>query len=74
MHVRSQVVVVPEIDKITSAVMKLLQNRSEWCNCVVWCQVGQYLMTLPQQLEPFTMTDNPMLTVAVKHGKLPYAS
>jgi len=31
-------------------------------------------MTLPQQLEPFTMTDNPMLTVAVKRGKLPYAS
>jgi len=29
-------------------------------------------MTLPQQLEPFTMSDNPMLTVALKHGKLPY--
>lgn len=37
-------------------------------------QVGQYLMTLPQQLEPFTMSDNPMLAVALRHGKLPYIS
>jgi hypothetical protein len=35
-------------------------------------QIGQYLMTLPQQLEPFTMSDTPMLTVALRHGKLPY--
>jgi len=42
------------------------------CDCILYCQVGQYLMTLPQQLEPFTMSDNPMLTVALKHGKLPY--
>lgn len=35
-------------------------------------QIGQYLMTLPQQLEPFTMENNPMLTVAIKYGKLPY--
>ncbi|XP_013416401.1 conserved oligomeric Golgi complex subunit 7 [Lingula anatina] len=35
-------------------------------------QVGQYLMTIPQHLEPFTTQDNPALLVAVKHGKLPY--
>lgn len=35
-------------------------------------KIGQYLMTLPQQLEPFTMENNPMLTVAIKYGKLPY--
>lgn len=37
-------------------------------------KVGQYLMTLPQQLEPFTLQDNPTLAVAVKHGKLPYTT
>ena len=37
-------------------------------------QVGQYLMTLPQQLEPFTMQDNPQVTVALKYGKLPYTT
>jgi len=31
-------------------------------------------MTLPQQLEPFTMSDNPMLAVALRHGKLPYVT
>ncbi|CAH1780014.1 unnamed protein product [Owenia fusiformis] len=35
-------------------------------------KIGQYLMTLPQQLEPFTMQDNPALIVALKHGKLPF--
>ncbi|XP_062594246.1 conserved oligomeric Golgi complex subunit 7-like isoform X1 [Saccostrea cucullata] len=35
-------------------------------------KVGQYLMTLPQHLEPFTMQDNPSVLVALKHGKLPY--
>jgi len=29
-------------------------------------------MTLPQQLEPFTTDDSPLLTAALKHGKLPY--
>ena len=35
-------------------------------------QVGQFLMTLPQHLEPFTMQDNPSVLVALKHGKLPF--
>merc|ERR1712004_239516 len=35
-------------------------------------KVGQYLLTLPQQLEPFTLQDNPTLIVALKYGKLPY--
>lgn len=35
-------------------------------------KVGQFLMTLPQHLEPFTMQDNPSVLVALKHGKLPY--
>jgi len=29
-------------------------------------QVGQYLMTLPQHLEPFLLRDNPSLTQALK--------
>ena len=29
-------------------------------------------MTLPQQLEPFTAEGNLMMTIALKHGKLPY--
>ena len=37
-------------------------------------QVGQYLLTLPQQLEPFTLQDNPALIVALKYGKLPHTS
>lgn len=35
-------------------------------------KIGQYMMTLPQHLEPFTMQDNPAVIVALKHGKLPY--
>lgn len=35
-------------------------------------KVGQYLMTLPQLLEPYIMHDNPAVTVALQHGKLPY--
>ena len=35
-------------------------------------QVGQYMMTLPQHLEPFTMQDNPAVLVALRHGRLPY--
>ncbi|ELT88100.1 hypothetical protein CAPTEDRAFT_161050 [Capitella teleta] len=35
-------------------------------------KIGQYLMTLPQQLEPFTQEDNPALCVALKHGRLPH--
>jgi hypothetical protein len=35
-------------------------------------KIGQYLMTLPQQLEPFTMEDNPAIIAALKHGKLPF--
>ncbi len=31
-------------------------------------------MTLPQQLEPFTLQDNPQVTVALKYGKLPYTT
>ncbi|KAL4234116.1 Golgi transport complex subunit 7 [Mactra antiquata] len=35
-------------------------------------KIGQFLMTLPQHLEPFTMEDNPAVLVALKYGKLPY--
>ena len=31
-------------------------------------------MTLPQQLDPFTLEDNPAIMVSLKHGKLPYTS
>ena len=37
-------------------------------------QIGQYLMTLPQHLDPFTVQDSPALTVALRHSKLPYTS
>ena len=51
-------------------------DDSEWlciC-CVVLPQIGQYLMTLPQHLDPFTVQDSPALTVALRHSKLPYTS
>ena len=36
-------------------------------------KIGQYLLTLPQNFEPFTMQDNANLVVALhKGGKLPY--
>ena len=35
-------------------------------------QIGDYLLTLPQQLEPFTSQDNPALLHALKHGRLPF--
>ncbi|XP_060568016.1 conserved oligomeric Golgi complex subunit 7-like isoform X2 [Ruditapes philippinarum] len=35
-------------------------------------KIGQFLMTLPQHLEPFTMEDNQAVLVALKYGKLPY--
>ncbi len=35
-------------------------------------QIGQYVMTLPQQLEPFTTQENPALEKALQVGKLPY--
>ena len=34
-------------------------------------QIGDYLLTLPQQLEPFMSHDNPALASALKTGKLP---
>ncbi|XP_025115675.1 conserved oligomeric Golgi complex subunit 7-like [Pomacea canaliculata] len=37
-------------------------------------KIGQYLMTLPQHLEPFTIQDSPALTIALRHSKLPYTS
>ncbi|XP_013073398.2 conserved oligomeric Golgi complex subunit 7-like isoform X1 [Biomphalaria glabrata] len=37
-------------------------------------KVGQYLMTLPQHLDPFTLQDSPALTVALKHGRLPFTN
>ncbi|RUS78612.1 hypothetical protein EGW08_013618 [Elysia chlorotica] len=37
-------------------------------------KVGQYLMTLPQHLDPFTLQDSPALVVALKHGRLPYTN
>ncbi|KAK2585977.1 hypothetical protein KPH14_010552 [Odynerus spinipes] len=36
-------------------------------------QVGQYLITLPQHLEPFLLRDNPSLTLALKAADPQYA-
>lgn len=35
-------------------------------------KIGQFLMTLPQHLEPFIMEENPAVLIAIKYGKLPY--
>lgn len=35
-------------------------------------KIGQYLLTLPQNFEPFTMQENSNLVVALKNGKLPF--
>lgn len=35
-------------------------------------KIGQYILTLPQNLEPFTMQDNTYLVISLKKGKLPY--
>lgn len=35
-------------------------------------KIGQYLLTLPQNFEPFTMQENSNLVVALQKGKLPF--
>ncbi len=35
-------------------------------------QIGDYLLTLPQLLEPFTSQDSPALSAALRDGRLPY--
>ena len=35
-------------------------------------KIGQYLLTLPQNFEPFTMQDNQKLIISLHKGKLPY--
>lgn len=35
-------------------------------------KIGQYLLTLPQNFEPFTMQENSHLVVALQRGKLPF--
>ena len=35
-------------------------------------QIGDYLLTLPQQLEPFTSQDSPALAAALRDGRLPF--
>lgn len=35
-------------------------------------KIGQYLLTLPQNFEPFTMHDSNNLLIALRKGKLPY--
>ena len=35
-------------------------------------QIGDYLLTLPPQLEPFITQENPALEVAMKAGNLPF--
>lgn len=35
-------------------------------------QVGDSLLTLPEQLEPYFTQDNPTLISALKEGKIPY--
>ena len=35
-------------------------------------KIGQYLLTLPQNFEPFTMQENSNLVIALKKGKLPF--
>ena len=37
-----------------------------------YLQIGDYLLTLPQQLEPFITQENPALEVAMKTGNLPF--
>uniref|UniRef100_T1IJ20 Conserved oligomeric Golgi complex subunit 7 n=1 Tax=Strigamia maritima TaxID=126957 RepID=T1IJ20_STRMM len=37
-------------------------------------QIGQYLMTVPQHIEPFTMQDNPGLKTVFDVAKFPYAT
>ena len=35
-------------------------------------QIGDYLLTLPQQLEPFTSQESPALSAALKQSHLPF--
>ncbi len=35
-------------------------------------QIGDYLLTLPQQIEPFTSMEDPALVAAMENSHLPY--
>lgn len=37
-------------------------------------QIGQYLMTVPLHIEPFSMQDNPAVRAGLKFGKLPHST
>ena len=39
---------------------------------IFYQKIGDYLLTLPQQLEPFITQDNPGLAAAMKAGNLPF--
>ena len=39
---------------------------------LLYVQIGDYLLTLPQQLEPFTSQDSPALAAALRDGRLPF--
>ena len=50
----------------------ILNNLPQVQYCALFLQIGQYIMTLPQQLEPFTTQENPALEKALQAGRLPY--
>lgn len=55
---------------ITEVVHGLASVSVHYLELFPW-QVGDYLLTLPQRLEPFSSQDNPGLMVALKVGYLP---
>ena len=49
------------------------QQQSSSMPDVILPQIGDYLLTLPQQLEPFISQDNAAVMTALKLGQLPHA-
>ena len=39
---------------------------------VLFQQIGDYLLTLPQQIEPFTSVEDPAFSAAMTNTQLPY--
>ena len=41
---------------------------------VLFQQIGDYLLTLPQQIEPFTSVEDPAFSAAMTNTQLPYTN
>ena len=64
--------VLVHIDSEKHTIINLVVSKIDNADVFLFAQIGDYLLTMPQQLEPFTSQDNPALNHALQHGRLPF--